>query len=356
MNISNLLLNKSEYNQELLIKCKPLFKQGLSHIYQIVLSKNNSRKYILRDFQDELAKIPQWNQLIIEKEYKRFVNNTNCEWLDKLISATLLSNAQMLSVNSEQHSSKINIYVPKSCDFIHACYINVARDLWKKPYLLYHKHHNDEFIINNNTFEEIIENNILVTIRQHLPIEKIVDNFLNSTDNVEQKKSFDDKFTTYGSEIDPHVKFKEHLNEQSIHQVVNDNSSHPNESKLQKHTLRDDITPCSPLSSPDVDEPIESELEDKNYIKEEQKKLEDFTDPPTELNFKQTLDKVITIQDINDDNKRHKKYYHNKRRNVDIKKKMNKKKIEKFLGSAVSVEQFVSNKRNLLKYLLLKKK
>ena len=116
------------------------------------------------------------------------------------------------------------------------------------------------------------------------------------------------------------------------------------------------VDPSSPLSSPDVDEPIESELEDKNYIKEEQKKLEDFTDPPTELNFKQTLDKVITIQDINDDNKRHKKYYHNKRRNVDIKKKMNKKKIEKFLGSAVSVEQFVSNKRNLLKYLLLKKK
>ena len=74
---------------------------------------------------------------------------------------------------------KIDINIPKFEDFIHKCYINVAREVYKNVYLF-------EITIaplniqkNNRELEIIIQECILNTIRDSIPIENILKAYMD---------------------------------------------------------------------------------------------------------------------------------------------------------------------------------
>ena len=91
---------------------------------------------ILIIFRELLEKVPIWNGEIIDSECSRIINNSNCDWIDDLITAVFISHTKILtSIGPNQNFNKINVTIPKTPNFIHKTYINIAREIWKNPYL-----------------------------------------------------------------------------------------------------------------------------------------------------------------------------------------------------------------------------
>ena len=163
---------------ELYSLTRPLFKQGCQSIYETVCEKSSDHNNMLfREFQEELQKVPSWNSVMIEKEYERFVLSSGCEWLGKLIVANFKAAAKnvLSSIqSSETQDNSIDLEVPTPQNFVHYCYIEIARQVWKKPQLFYHKFSAFEKQQNDESIDKIIENSIKTTINKQLPFDTLL--------------------------------------------------------------------------------------------------------------------------------------------------------------------------------------
>ena len=170
------------YTQQLTETLSPLLYVGLKSIFDSCVKS----PMVLKTFQEKLCSVIKWNQEIINKEYKRIVSESECEFLDKIIEAVFISNVQVLSTIRVKNNKSINIKVPETKDFIHKCYIECARYFYQDPSLL-----DDREI--NNTIPEIQRNIkrsevaicscIEKTIRELIPLEDILNNYLNDNDS-----------------------------------------------------------------------------------------------------------------------------------------------------------------------------
>jgi hypothetical protein len=168
----------SEYSSELISKCRTNFYQGFESIYVTVSKKNKNRKLLLSEFQTALESIHLWNSNILEKEYERF--RLGCVFLDDLIEASFLNIAKDLLKNVENKDS-INIMIPSGSNFIHKCYVNIAREIWKNPKLFYNRLSRNELKENMEDTYTIIDTNIISTLRNELPFKDMLQSYLNKT-------------------------------------------------------------------------------------------------------------------------------------------------------------------------------
>ena len=72
--------------------------------------------------------------------------------------------------------------IPKTTTFVHKSYINVARELWKNPYLLNEQVPGHEYQRNSKEIEDIIKGCIESTVRNLLPMKEILKEHLDSQD------------------------------------------------------------------------------------------------------------------------------------------------------------------------------
>lgn len=181
MNQNNNIHYTSSMNDcfhELYSLTRPLFKQGFHSIYETVCEKTIDNNLMLfREFQEELQKVPSWNSVMIEKEYERFILSTRCEWLGDLIVANFKASAKNIlssiqSSDTQDHS--IDLTIPTPQNFIHYCYIEIARQLWKKPQLFYQKLTTFEKQQNDETIDKMIEISIKQAIQKNLPFDTLL--------------------------------------------------------------------------------------------------------------------------------------------------------------------------------------
>jgi hypothetical protein len=168
---------KIEYTNQLVDILYPHLYDGIKSIYDetksISLKKKNIPRFVL--FRELLEKIPIWNTEILDQESNRIIHNSNCEWIDDLITAVFISHTKILtSIGNSNSLNKINVTIPKINSFIHKIYINVARELWKNPYLLNENIPGYEYQKNSKEIENIIKQCIENTIRKLLPIKEIL--------------------------------------------------------------------------------------------------------------------------------------------------------------------------------------
>jgi hypothetical protein len=179
-------LAKIEYTKQLIdILTQHLF-DGIKSIYdesKIVFSQQTT-KSVLTIFRLFLEKIPIWNNSIIESETYRIIESSKCDWLDDLITAVFISHTKILtSIGPNSNNIKIDLTIPKTINFIHKCYINLAREIWKNPYLFDDNIKGHEYQKNINTIEIVIKESIETTIRKLLPIKDILKTHLLTYDN-----------------------------------------------------------------------------------------------------------------------------------------------------------------------------
>jgi len=183
--LSNLHEAKNEWSSRLLTILTPLIIEGLKSIFDesIVLCRSNNEmdKYLMT-FQNLISRIPKWNTAIIDVEKNRIINRSGCTYMEDLLTCVHVIHLKLLTtIRVGQKQKKIDINIPKLDDFIHKIYINVARKIYKNVYLFEINIAPLQVQKNHRELEVIIQECILNTVRESIPVESILRAYMDET-------------------------------------------------------------------------------------------------------------------------------------------------------------------------------
>jgi hypothetical protein len=184
-NVSSLHESKNEWGARLVTILTPLIMDGYKSILDesIKLCRENGEmeKYLMT-FQNLISRIPKWNATIIETERKRICDKSGCNYLEDLVTCVHIIQLKILTaMRVGQKQKKIDINVPKLDDFIHKTYINVARKVYKNVYLFEINIPPLQQQKNHRELEIIIQECILNTLRESIPVEAILKAYMDET-------------------------------------------------------------------------------------------------------------------------------------------------------------------------------
>lgn len=194
INTSILVEAKKEYTKHVCNLLASIIMDGLQTIYDNCRQdcEQNQDPEILRAFQKTLKQIPKWNQDIIDKEYDRIMDHENCDILDDLVKAVFITNIKILSsVTSSVKPKTVRIEIPSSKRFIHKCYIESAREIYKDPFLFTHDVSPIEHHRNLKEIYDIVCDGIEEAIRILLPVRQILQEYLGEALMHEEEESID---------------------------------------------------------------------------------------------------------------------------------------------------------------------
>jgi hypothetical protein len=184
-NLSSLHESKNEWSARLVTILTPLIVDGYKSILDeaIKLCKENKEmdKYLMT-FQNFISRVPKWNPTIIEAEKKRICDKSHCAYLEDLVTCVHIIQLKVLTaMRVGQKQKKIDINIPKLDDFIHKVYINVARKVYKNTYLFEINIPPLQTQKHNRELEVIVQECILNTIRESIPVEAILKAYMDET-------------------------------------------------------------------------------------------------------------------------------------------------------------------------------
>ena len=184
-NVSSLHESKNEWCAKLITILTPLVIDGYKSILDeaVKLCKQNGEmdKYLMT-FQNFVSRIPKWNSTIIETEKKRICDKSGCIYLEDLVTCVHIIQLKVLTaMRVGQKQKKIDIDIPKLDDFIHKLYISVARKVYKNVYLFELNIPPLETQKRNRELEIIVQECILTTVRDSIPVEAILKAYMDET-------------------------------------------------------------------------------------------------------------------------------------------------------------------------------
>ena len=194
--IANLHESRNEWCCRLVSIFTPLVSDGLKSLFdeawKMCLENNELDKYLMT-FQNLLSRIPKWNEEIIEAERKRIIERSGCNYLEDLISCVHIIQLKILTcIRVGNKQKKIDISIPKLDTFIHKVYINAARRMYKNTYL-YDKNVNAlEKQKNIRETELILQECIMMAIRESIPTEEIIRAYMDETVEEEEEIIIED--------------------------------------------------------------------------------------------------------------------------------------------------------------------
>ena len=194
--ISNLHESRNEWCSRLVSIFTPLVQEGIKSIFNEawnMCSKNNELDKYLMTFQNLLSRIPKWNNEIIEEERKRIIERSGCNYLEDLITCVHIIQLKVLTcIRVGNKQKKIDISTPDLDGFIHKVYIHTARKLYKNTYL-YDKNVNPlQNQKNNREIENIIQECIMMSIRESIPTEEIIRAYMDESVEHEEEVIIED--------------------------------------------------------------------------------------------------------------------------------------------------------------------
>jgi hypothetical protein len=188
--LSNLQESRNEWCSRLVSIFTPLVLEGIRSIFneswKICLDNDEANKYLMT-FQNLLSRIPKWNNSIIENERKRIIERSGCNYLEDLITCVHIIQLKVLTcIRVGNKQKKIDISIPKLDNFIHKVYINTARKIYSNVYLFDKNVTPLQYQKNTREIENIIQECILISIRESIPTEAIIRAYMD--ESVEQEE------------------------------------------------------------------------------------------------------------------------------------------------------------------------
>lgn len=188
--LSNLNESRNEWCSRLVSIFTPLVIEGIKSIFNeawnLCVTNDETNKYLMT-FQNLLCRVPKWNSVIIEEERKRIIERSGCNYLEDLITCVHIIQLKVLtSIRVGNRQKKIDISIPKLDHFIHKVYINTARKVYTNVYLF---EKNISPLLsqkNHRELEVIVQECIMMTIRESIPTEAIIRAYLD--ESVEQEE------------------------------------------------------------------------------------------------------------------------------------------------------------------------
>jgi len=204
-NINVLNESKNEWCGRLLNILTPLIIEGLKSIFSEstkLCSANGEMDKYLMTFQNFISRIPKWSQTIIEQEKERIIEKSNCSYLEDLITCVHIIQLKVLTaVRVGQKQKKIDIEIPKLDVFIHKIYINIARKVYTNVYLFEINIPALTVQKNNRQLEILVQESIMNTIRDSVPVEMILRAYMDETVEEDVVEEIKEKEIKEGQEL-----------------------------------------------------------------------------------------------------------------------------------------------------------
>ena len=164
------------------------FRSIFNEAIQLCQTNDEPDKYLMT-YQNLLSRIPNWNQNIIQVEKDRIIAKSKCSYLEDLITCVHIIQLKLLScVRVGSENKKINIDIPDFTIFLHKIYINIARKLYSNIYLFEIDIPPLEQQRRNREFEWLVQTSIMNTIRDNLPVENLLRQYIDETQEVDVSK------------------------------------------------------------------------------------------------------------------------------------------------------------------------
>ena len=190
LNVNVLVAAKEEYTKQLVYILSPEIYTVILNVFNESQQLKKKRSISLRNFQLQLKKIPVWNTIIIEKNTENI--KSKIPYLLDLITAIFVSHVKILAcVRLKTDSKSIQVKVPNLDTFLHKIIITNAEKIYYNPELILRK---KEIVVS------LISETIEETIRNQIPIDKILTEYLSGVFDEDEQKSNNENITDIKSE------------------------------------------------------------------------------------------------------------------------------------------------------------
>ena len=313
-NLSTIIESKNEWCARLTNTLTPCIIEGLRSIfteaYDVCLENSEETKYLMT-FQNFLNNIPKWSAEIVENEKQRIITSSACNYLEDLITCVHITQLKSLtSTRVGLKQKKINIDIPDLHKFIHKTYINVARKMYVNIYLFEKNIKPLQVQKNNRELELLIKECILNTIRESIPIEHILQMYLDETletdVEVEEKKEvITDKEALEKNKKAKEKKELERIKQETANKLREESKANLKNTILNANKDLNDVNVLDDHSTIKKLDSISTTITDNALGSDSETETE--PDPDTDNNYKLKIGKLeksqfeLDVQNLNED-------------------------------------------------------
>ena len=190
-NVTSQMLHCSqlEWCSQIVNTVSPSIKSGILSMLQdaIALCKQHTEpsKYLVI-FQKILAQIPKWSAVTIGNECERIAKLSGCSYLGEMVACVHLAQIKLLAAaRTGRDVAPISIDMPSKSEFVHQCYIRVARLTYANIRLFEQEVSGIQIQENKRAFELLVREGIIDAIRASIPLDMLLNALLNEQDDIE---------------------------------------------------------------------------------------------------------------------------------------------------------------------------
>src|SRR6056300_1065337 len=173
-NLNVLVEAKKEYMGQLCLIMCPAMIEVFQDMYNESVTMSKGRKVLVM-YQKLLKEVPNWSNAMSKQHSDNIANR--CAWFSDLLAAVFVACTKILSaVRLKSDNKKIALKLPTNEVFIQTCYNNVAKDLYRDPYIFHDEqseYTRDEAL--TQRFCACIE----TSVKELIPVQQILQTYMS---------------------------------------------------------------------------------------------------------------------------------------------------------------------------------
>jgi|TARA_B100002019_G_scaffold129154_1_gene111122 hypothetical protein len=174
-NLNVLVEAKREYLEQLSILICPVMIDVFDAMYQEAHKLSKGRQTLIM-FQKLLKDVPEWNETMAKQHTDNIADR--CSWFRDLVAAVFVSSVKILSaVRLSKDSKKMSVKLPTNEIFIHTCYKNAAKDLYRDPYIF--SETQSEHARNDKLYDRF-STCVESSVKELIPVQQILQTYMTA--------------------------------------------------------------------------------------------------------------------------------------------------------------------------------
>jgi hypothetical protein len=155
----------------------PAIIEVLQEMYDEATKMSKGKK-VLITYQNLLREVQNWSNAMSKKHSDNITNR--CSYFNDLLAAVFVACVKILSsVRLRSDNQKINLKLPSNEVFIQTVYNNVAKDIYRDPYVM---HENQSEAKRDDELNARIAVCIEATVKELIPVQQILQTYVSQND------------------------------------------------------------------------------------------------------------------------------------------------------------------------------
>ena len=169
-----LIERRNQYLEYLLDALRLPIHRRVREWLDVIAADKKRKPQALKHFQDVLSKVSGWNSMRVASETAAVVRDDDADYLPQLVSALVTVETKIFLLDEAVDAKDVAVRTPTLDAFVHTCFIETARQLWKNIALFDPALSKLEQQKNYVTTDGLIAKAIKDAVRRSLPIKDIV--------------------------------------------------------------------------------------------------------------------------------------------------------------------------------------